>query len=139
MKIEAKHPNFRMPAIGTVGSAGYDLAMPEAGSLKPHETKKIGLGFAAEVPVGYAALLLPRSSAGAEGIALANTVGLIDSDYRGEWIAAIRMEKDLEFRWEAGDRLFQFILVPIHKPVLELVDSVETSKRGEGGFGSTGK
>ena len=139
MKIQAIHPNFRIPAIGTIHSAGYDLAMPEAGSIKPHETKKVGLGFAAEVPEGFAALLLPRSSAGAKGIALANTVGLIDSDYRGEWIAAIRMEKDLEFRWEAGDRLFQFILVPVYKPLLFLVDSVSDSDRGTGGFGSTGK
>lgn len=139
MKIQAIHPLFRMPAIGTIHSAGYDLAMPEAGILKAHETRKVGLGFAAEVPEGYAALLLPRSSAGAKGLELMNTVGLIDSDYRGEWIATMHMKKDAEFRWISGDRLFQFILVPIHKPLLELVDSVSDSDRGTGGFGSTGQ
>lgn len=139
MKIQAKHSNFVMPEISTVGSAGYDILMPEAGTIKPHETKKVGLGFAAEVPLGYAALLLPRSSAAKAGIALANTVGLIDSDYRGEWIAAIRLEKDLEFRWDALDRLFQFILVPIITPELVQVDSLLVTQRGEGGFGSTGR
>lgn len=100
----------------------------------------VGLGFAAEVPIGHVALLLPRSSAGAKkGLELRNTCGIIDSDYRGEWKACLRLKDGGELRWEAGDKLVQFILVPVSMPELELVDSVAVTERGDGGFGSTGK
>lgn len=142
MKIEQIHLSLIMPSTGTVDSAGYDLYMPEAGVIEPGQTKKVLLGFASEVPKGYGALLMPRSGAGSKGISLANTIGLIDADYRGEWMAVMHLDAevtDKPFHWEAGDRLLQFVLVPIFKPALEKVDSVQQSGRGAGGFGSTGK
>lgn len=142
MKIEQIHLSLIMPSTGTVDSAGYDLHMPEAGVIEPGQTKKVLLGFASEVPKGYAALLMPRSGAGSKGISLANTIGLIDADYRGEWMAALHLDAevaDKPFHWEAGDRLLQFVLIPIFKPVLWKVSSVQQSDRGTGGFGSTGK
>lgn len=142
MNIQQIHPSAVLPSTGTVGSAGYDIHMPEAGVIFPGETKKIGLGFAAEVPAGYAALLMPRSGAGSKGVCLANTMGLFDSDYRGEWIAAIHLDAEVAnkpIEWEAGERLFQFFLVPIIKPALVMVGTVEKTDRGSGGFGSTGK
>ena len=103
-------------------------------------SRVIGLGFAMEVPQGYAALILPRSSAGAKfGLELNNTCGVIDSDYRGEWKAALRTKDGKLLKWAAGDRLLLFLIVPVASVHLELVDSVNKTERGEGGFGSTGK
>jgi dUTP pyrophosphatase len=140
MKIQALHPNFVLPTRGTEHAGGYDVSMPESGFLYGTIPGMIGLGFAAEVPAGHVALLLPRSSAGAKkGLELRNTCGVIDADYRGEWKACLRLKDGGELRWAAGEKLVQFIIVPISTPELELVDSVAATVRGEGGFGSTGK
>ena len=140
MNIKKLHPNFKMPTRGTEHAGGFDLYMPEAGVLMPGATygQMVPLGFAAEIPVGYVALLLPRSGAGAKhGVSLNNTVGVIDADYRGEWMACLRMKNGLPHRWEAGERLLQFILVPVGITELNLVEELGTTDRGEGGFGST--
>ena len=140
MNIKKLHPNFKMPTRGTDYAGGFDIYMPEKGSMMPGATygQIVPLGFSAEVPVGYVALLLPRSSAGAKhGVSLNNTVGVIDADYRGEWMACLRLKNGLPYRWEAGERLLQFILVPVATPELNLVEELGTTARGEGGFGST--
>ena len=140
MNIKKLHPNFKMPTRGTDQAGGYDIYMPEKGSMMPGATygQMVPLGFAAEVPEGYVALLLPRSGAGAKhGVSLNNTVGVIDADYRGEWVACLRLKNGLPHRWEAGERLLQFILVPVATPELNLVEELGTTARGEGGFGST--
>lgn len=140
MNIKKLHPNFKMPTRGTEHAGGYDLYMPEAGVLMPGATygQMVPLGFAAEIPVGFVALLLPRSGAGAKhGVSLNNTVGVIDADYRGEWMACLRVKNGVPHRWEAGERLLQFILVPVGTTELNLVEELGTTTRGEGGFGST--
>ena len=140
MNIKKLHPNFKMPTRGTEHAGGYDLYMPEAGVLMPGATygQMVPLGFAAEIPVGFVALLLPRSGAGAKhGVSLNNTVGVIDADYRGEWMACLRVKNGVPHRWEAGERLLQFILVPVGTTELNLVEELGTTARGEGGFGST--
>lgn len=140
MNIKKLHPNFKMPTRGTEHAGGYDLYMPEAGVLMPGATygQMVPLGFAAEIPVGFVALLLPRSGAGAKhGVSLNNTVGVIDADYRGEWMACLRVKNGVPHRWEAGERLLQFILVPVGTTELNLVEELGTTNRGEGGFGST--
>lgn len=140
MKVMPMHPNFRLPTRATELAGGYDIYMPVAGILQQgeHNGYKVSLGFAAEVPQGHVALLLPRSSAGAkQGIQLNNTVGVIDADYRGEWMAFLR-KQDVGFsRWDAGDALLQFLIVPVHTPELEVVSTLSSTLRGEGGFGST--
>lgn len=145
MQFKKLHPNFQLPSKGSDTAAGYDLFMPEAGHVneKVHETgehhKLIGLGFSAYVPLGFAALILPRSGAGAKyGVELRNTCGVIDSDYRGEWMVAVKTKEGHEFGWAAGERLFQFILVPVANFTPTLVDELPTTERGVGGFGSTG-
>ena len=140
MNIKKLHPNFKMPTRGTEHAGGYDIYMPEAGVLMPGATygQMVPLGFAAEIPVGFVALILPRSGAGAKhGVSLNNTVGVIDADYRGEWMACLRMKNGTAHRWEAGERLLQFVLVPVHTPELVMVEELGTTARGEGGFGST--
>ena len=140
MNIQQLHPNFVMPSRGSLDAAGYDITMPESGMIVYGEAKKVALGFAAEVPAGYMAMLLPRSGVGfKKGLELHNTCGIIDADYRGEWFASLHIKTGMSFHWEAGEKLLQFILVTVHTPVLQLVDSVSDTERGAGGLGSTGK
>lgn len=140
MRIQAIHPNFIMPTKGTEQAGAFDIYMPEAGSTTNKQANLIGLGFKAEVPEGHVALLLPRSGAGAKfGVELNNTCGVIDSDYRGEWKAAIKTKNLEYFQWEAGERLLQFLVVPVANVILEQVEELSTTDRGTGGFGSSGK
>lgn len=139
MRIQSLHTSFIMPTKGSDQAGAYDIYMPMAGFVNNIE-QTFGLGFAAEVPKGHVALLLPRSSSGAKhGLELNNTCGVIDSDYRGEWKAVIRTKNLLGYGWSAGDRVLQFLLVPVLNTALELVDSVSITARGEGGFGSSGR
>lgn len=128
-----------MPTKGSNQAGAYDLYMPTAGWAGPNSSL-VGLGFAAAVPAGHVALLLPRSSTGAKyGLELNNTCGVIDSDYRGEWKAALRTKSGNILTWEAGERLLQFLLVPVANLLLEKVDLLPATERGTGGFGSSGK
>jgi dUTP pyrophosphatase len=139
MDIQSLHSAFIMPTKASDKAGAFDIFMPEAGEATG-ESRLVGLGFAAAVPDGHVGLLLPRSSAGAKhGVELNNTCGVIDSDYRGEWKAAMRTKTGLPFKWSAGDRVLQFLIVPIANVELNQVDSLDETKRGEGGFGSTGQ
>lgn len=139
MQIKPIHPNFIMPVKATGGSGAFDIYMPEAGYANG-SSQLIGLGFAAKVPDNHVALLLPRSGCGSKhGVELNNTCGVIDSDYLGEWKAAIKTKSGLYYQWEAGERVLQFLIVPVAQVNLMLVDYLEATERGEGGFGSSGK
>ena len=128
-----------MPTKASDKAGAFDIFMPEAG-IANGTSQLVGLGFAAAVPEGHVGLLLPRSSSGAKhGLELNNTSGVIDSDYRGEWKAAMRTKSGVPFKWEAGDRVLQFMLVPVSNITLIQVDSLDETARGTGGFGSTGK
>lgn len=140
MQITAIHKGFIMPVKGSIGAGAFDIYMPEAG-IANGTSQLIGLGFAAAVPINHVALLLPRSSTGAKhGLELNNSCGVIDSDYRGEWKAAIRTKSGIPFSWEAGERVLQFLLVPINtQETLQLVGALDVTERSTGGFGSSGK
>lgn len=142
MNIQPLHPNFQVPARATDLAGGYDIFMPYSGLLFPHQDQGelMPLGFAAEVPQGYVALLLPRSGTGAKfGVSLNNTVGVIDADYRGEWKASLRLKNGTPFSWEAGERLLQFLIVPVLTPELVVVDQLDDTARGNTGFGGSGR
>lgn len=141
MEIIKLHPDLIEPSRGSDGAAGYDLYMPTSGDNLGSNAKLTGLGFAAKVPAGHVALILPRSSAGVKlGVRLGNTVGVIDSDYEGEWKVNIRTAPGDVVQWSAGERMFQFVIVPVATPTLQFVDKFsQSSERGAGGFGSTGK
>jgi len=136
---------FIKPEYKTEYSAGMDIYLQEDATLVIGADNVIHLGFAAEVPEGYAAILLPRSSAGMKGISLRNTAGVIDSDYRGEWIAHIVIDQNQdnalldEWHYKRGDRIIQCLIVPVKKVDIELTESISVTARGDGGFGSTGK
>lgn len=139
MRIKPISNNFIMPTKGSNDAGAIDLYMPEAGSVDGTEVK-IPLGFAAAIPKGYVGLLLPRSGTGAKhGLELNNTCGVIDADYRGEWIAVMRTKSGKEFSWKQGERVLQYVLVPVLSPTLEQVEGLDVTDRGEGGFGSSGE
>lgn len=139
MRIKPLHSNFTMPSKGTDKAGAFDIYMPEAGQASSAKTF-FGLGFAAAVPEGHVALILPRSGSGAKySVELNNTCGVIDSDYRGEWMAAIRTKDGSNYEWQAGDRVLQFLVVPVADVSLELVGVLDDTARGTGGFGSSGK
>lgn len=132
-----------MPDYATSGSAGLDLraCVPEALTLGPGETALIPTGMAIWVrDPGYAAMLLPRSGLGHKhGIVLGNLVGLIDSDYQGQLMVSCWNRSDTAFTIEVGERVAQMVLVPVSQPDFEIVDEFESTDRGAGGFGHSGR
>lgn len=138
MKFKKIHPNFALPLRGSSEAGGLDIYMPYSGTIT-QEPQMFPLGFAAAVPKGHVALILPRSGVGAKkGLELNNTVGVIDSDYRGEWLACMRVKPGHKhLRFEETEKLLQIVVVPVADITPELVDDLDSTERGEGGFGST--
>lgn len=132
-----------MPAYQTAGSAGLDLRamLDEPLTLQPGETKLIKTGLAIHLAdCNYAALILPRSGLGHKhGIVLGNLVGLIDSDYQGELMISTWNRSQTPFTIEPMERIAQLVIVPVVQMQMNIVQDFETSDRGTGGFGSTGK
>ncbi|MFM0394316.1 dUTP diphosphatase [Paraburkholderia phytofirmans] len=147
MKLDLKILDARMrdqlPAYATTGSAGLDLraCLDEPLTLKPGETALVPTGLAIHVgDSGYAALILPRSGLGHKhGIVLGNLVGLIDSDYQGQLMISTWNRGETTFVLNPMERLAQLVIVPVVQAEFKIVDDFETSDRGAGGFGSTGK
>ena len=143
MKIKPMVKDFIKPEYKRDYSGGLDIYLQEDTELTVGKDTVINLGFAAEVPEGYVAILVPRSSAGMKGINLRNTVGVIDADYRGEWIAHIVIDEQGDNSWgdiikyKRGDRILQVLIVPFKKVDIELSDTLSVTGRGDGGFGST--
>lgn len=133
MKIQGKYQH------STPGSAGADLFIKDL-HLKGNEAK-IHTGVRVEIPDGYVGLLFARSSLSKTGWILANSVGVIDSDYRGEIIVKLRfVGEDYEMPFHLGDRVAQLVVVPIISPKIWQVGDVDRNTgRGDKGFGSTGK
>lgn len=132
-----------LPQYATDGSAGLDLPacleLPQV--VAPGARVKIPTGIAIEIPHRHiAGLVFPRSGlATKHGISLANAVGLIDSDYKGEIIVAVHNQGDSEYVIKPGERIAQLVFVPVFKADIEETDELEETGRGVGGFGSTGK
>ena len=134
---------FPLPEYATDGAAGLDLraCLDEHLHMEPGETHLIPTGIAIHIgDPGIAAMLLPRSGLGHKhGIVLGNLVGLIDSDYQGQVFASLWNRGQHTFTIEPGDRICQMVFVPIVQTHFEVVDEFESSERGAGGFGHTGK
>lgn len=131
----------------TPGSAGIDLmavnfpmtAIIQDCYIYPGQTIKIGTGIAIHInDIGYAAIALPRSGLGSKGLVLANTIGLIDSDFTGEIILSVWNRSCDPIKINKMDRIAQLIIVPVIRPEFNFVESFIETQRGEGGFGSTG-
>lgn len=138
IKIKKTHPNGKIPTYATDGSGAFDFYSAEDVVVHENYAKAINLGVAMEVPDGHVLLLFPRSSIGKNtGLRMPNSVGVIDSDYRGT-IHALYDNVWSDYTVLTGDRIAQGIIVPIPKVEFEEVEELSTTERGEGGFGSTG-
>lgn len=130
-----------IPTYGTEYSAGADLYAILDGDLtiKPDQTEFIKTGLAMEIPYGYVGLIYARSGlACKKGLAPANKVGVIDTDYRGEIMVALHNHSDNEITITDKERIAQLVIAPYLKADFNQVDSLEDTVRGAGGFGSTG-
>lgn len=142
IRIKLLNENAVIPSYGSDEAAGADLyaCISESVCIKPGETAWIPTGIAAELPQGYAGLIFARSSLGAKrGLAPANKVGVIDSDYRGEICVVLYNHSAIEQIVTPNERIAQLVVVPVYTPGFEIVSELNDTRRNSGGFGSTGK
>ncbi|TXJ09647.1 MAG: dUTP diphosphatase [Acinetobacter sp.] len=149
MKVQVKVLDQRlgqlweMPSYATSGSAGLDLraCLDTAITIEAGQTVLVKTGLAIYIQdPHYAGLILPRSGLGHKhGIVLGNLIGLIDSDYQGELMVSVWNRSDKAFVLEAGERLAQYVVVPVQQVQFDVVNEFEETERGAGGFGHTGK
>lgn len=142
ISVKKLHPSAKLPVYGSAEAAGADLhaCLEEAITVMPGESAWIPTGIALEVPKGCAGLVYARSGmATKRGLAPANKVGVIDSDYRGEIKVVLLNHSQQPQVIEPGERIAQFVITPVLTPEYVLVDELSDTVRGIGGFGSTGK
>lgn len=142
IKIKRLSEEATIPTRGSEYSAGYDLYanIEKPVSIKPHETVKIGTGWAIEIPDGYFGAIFARSGlATKEGLRPANCTGVCDSDYRGEYIVAIHNDSDVVREITPHERIAQLVIIPYLYVDFKETDELSDTSRGRGGFGSTGK
>ncbi len=140
--VKKLRENAMLPTYGSAGAAGADLyaCVEEKVSIAPGQTLFVPTGIALEVPKGCAGLIYARSSMGAKrGLAPANKVGVIDSDYRGEIMVALHNHSASAQEIAPGERIAQLLITPVLTPQYEQVEELTDTARGAGGFGSTGK
>ena len=141
VRIKKLDENATVPTYGSEFAAGADLyaCEGEAVTIHPHETKLIHTGIAMEIPTGLAGLVYARSGiASKRGLAPANKVGVIDSDYRGEIMVALHNHSESVQTIENGERIAQIVIAPYITANFILSDELDDTNRGDGGFGSTG-
>ena len=138
VKFKKVYEDAVLPYYGTEESAGLDCTVYSSEYLKNSNIVKYYLGFAVEIPKGYVGLIFPRSSVYKCNITMSNCVGVIDSDYRGE-VTAMFYTNLLSNPYKEGERCCQLIIIPY--PKIEVIEATELSetKRGTGGYGSTGR
>ena len=144
MKINIKklNENATIPTYGSPFSAGADLYACEENDvvIAAGETKLVHTGIALEIPEGLVGLIYARSGlASKRGLAPANKVGVIDSDYRGEIMVALHNHGLSDQTVSVGERIAQIVFTPYVSADFDLVDELSDTVRGEGGFGSTGR
>lgn len=149
MKIKKLDPAAKLPTRGSEEAAGWDLYANTYEdfdtnedwtlNIPPNTTVKINTGVAVALPIGSFGGIYPRSGmATKQGLAPANKVGVIDSDYRGPIIVALHNHSQFSQTLHRGDRIAQLIVQPYIYVILEEVDELDETERGSGGFGSTG-
>ena len=143
IKIKKLNENAKIPTRGSEQAAGYDLYACldcEMMAIIPDETVKIGTGLSVEIPVGYFGGIFARSGiATKKGLRPANCVGIVDSDYRGEYIVSLHNDSDTVQTITKNERIAQLVVMPYLPVVFEEVSELTKTKRADGGFGSTGK
>ena len=142
IRVKFLRPGASLPAYGTAQAAGADLyaCLLEPVSIAPGETAFIPTGIALEVPKGCAGLIYARSGMACKrGLAPANKVGVVDSDYRGEIVVALHNHGAQAQTVSHGDRIAQFLITPVVTAAYEMAQELSDTARNAGGFGSTGR
>ncbi len=128
------------PAYATAGAAGMDVVAAEALTLAPGARAAVATGFSIAIPDGYEVQVRPRSGLALKhGITCLNTPGTIDADYRGEVKVILINLGDVPFVIARGERIAQLVPAPVQRATLEIVETLDDTERGSGGFGSTGR
>lgn len=139
--VKKLSPGAKLPTYGSAEAAGADLyaCLEQPVTVAPGETVWIPTGIALEIPKGCAGFVYARSGLSCKrGLAPANKVGVIDSDYRGELVVVLHNHGSSPQRVEHGERIAQMVITPVLTPAYEEVKELSSSDRGTGGFGSTG-
>ena len=142
IRVKKLNENAILPTYGSVEAAGADLyaCLDEPVTVAPGETAWIPTGLAMEIPKGCAGLVYARSGlACKKGLAPANKVGVVDSDYRGPVTVVLHNHGAVEQTISHGERIAQMVITPVLTPAYEVADDLSDTGRGQGGFGSTGK
>ena len=142
VRVKILKEGAKLPTYGSAQAAGADLyaRLESPVTIGSGETAFIPTGIALEVPVGCAGLIYARSGLACKrGLAPANKVGVVDSDYRGEIIVALHNHGKAPQTLENGERVAQFVITPVLTPAYEMVEELSDTARNQGGFGSTGK
>ena len=142
IKVKKLRENAVLPTYGSAEAAGADLyaCLESDVTIAPGKTVFIPTGLAMELPKGCAGLIYARSGLACKrGLAPANKVGVIDSDYRGEINVVLHNHGSKVQRLEPGERIAQLVIAPVFTPGFEVAEELEDTTRGEGGFGSTGR
>lgn len=140
--VKKLRPNAMLPTYGSTEAAGADLyaCLDEPVSIEPHKTVFIPTGLSMELPKGTGGFIMARSGlACKQDLAPANKVGLIDSDYRGEFMVALHNHGSQTRTVQHGDRVAQLVIVPVLTPQYIETSELNETNRGIGGFGSTGQ
>lgn len=140
--VKKLRPNAVLPTYGSENAAGADLyaCLDAPVTIEPGCTAFIPTGLSMELPVGFAGLIYARSGLSTKrGLAPANKVGVIDSDYRGEFIVALLNHGQEARTVEDGERIAQLVIAPVFTPGFTEAQALSNTERGSGGFGSTGK
>ena len=146
LNIKKLHPNAKLPTYGTDGAAAFDLYAAEVVGSEDYGTVVfkgndvvVGTGLSFEIPQGHAMFIFSRSGMGfVHGVRLCNSVGVIDSDYRGEVMIKLVGDERYGPHIAVGQRVAQAVVLPVTRCTFAEVDQLTTTERGTGGFGSTG-
>lgn len=141
INVKKLNDNAILPTYGSEYAAGADLyaCMESPVTIAPGDTVMIHTGLAMEIPAGYAGLIYPRSGmASKRGLAPANKVGVVDPDYRGEFMVALHNHSTVSQTVEPAERIAQLVITPFISANFTLTDELSDTVRGAGGFGSTG-
>ena len=142
IRVKKLRPNAKLPTYGSAEAAGADLysCLEQDVLIHPGESVFIPTGLAMEIPKGCAGLIYARSGLACKrGLAPANKVGVIDSDYRGEFIVVLHNHGNQAQTVSHGERIAQLVITPVLTPAYEEVDELSDTQRASGGFGSTGR
>lgn len=142
VRVKILREGAKLPTYGSEQAAGADLyaCLEVPVVINPGETAFISTGISLEVPLGCAGLIYARSGMACKrGLAPANKVGVVDSDYRGEIIVALHNHGKMAQTVENGERVAQFVITPVLTPAYVVAETLSDTARNQGGFGSTGK